>query len=37
LLILEYRIRSWVTPGYFRQLPRNPSRFGHRIVGQRSS
>jgi glycosyltransferase involved in cell wall biosynthesis len=35
-LILEYRLRSWLTPGFFRKLPRNRSKFGPRLMGQRS-
>lgn len=35
-LILEYRLRAWLTPWYFRRLPRNPARFGLKGIGQRS-
>jgi len=35
-LILEYRVRAWLTPGYFRRMPRHPSPFGPRVIGQRS-
>jgi glycosyltransferase involved in cell wall biosynthesis len=35
-LILEYRLRSLLTPGYFRKLPRNPNQFGPRLIGQRT-
>src|SRR5918995_910318 len=34
-LIVEYRLRSWLTPGYFRRMPRHPSPFGPRVIGQR--
>lgn len=35
-LILEYRMRSLLTPEYFRRLPKNPNQFGARLIGQRS-
>ena len=34
-LILEYRARAWLTPGYFRRMPRHPNQFGPRVIGQR--
>ena len=34
-LILEYRARAWLTPGYFRRMQRHPSPFGPRVIGQR--
>lgn len=34
-LILEYRLRAWLTPGFFRLMQRHPSPFGRKIVGQR--
>ncbi len=35
-LIVEYRLRSWLTPWYFGTLRRQRSPFGSRLVGQRS-
>jgi len=35
-LILEYRLRAWLTPGYFRRLEKHPSPFGARLFGQRT-
>jgi len=35
-LILEYRLRAWLTPGYFRRLPKHRSPFGARLFGQRT-
>ena len=34
-LILEYRLRAWLTPGYFGRMARHPSPFGSRVIGQR--
>lgn len=35
-LIVEYRLRGWLTPWYFGRLPRNPARFGMKGFGHRS-
>jgi glycosyltransferase involved in cell wall biosynthesis len=36
-LIVEDRVRAWLTPWYFRRLPRQPGRFGLKGIGHRSA